>query len=279
MAEQVAAFQPFSCLDAIHHLCNRSRQNPTFIKKELETFVNEPFIATLKEYYYIVFEIVKNCQVPLCIIGRIKNSQRSQYMCLMDVRHLDNIFTNTNIPPLYWLFDVQNGVLLKETTKMSKMPILSYHERKYNQLSASLWDILQIPDCQHPEPQSSTELKQVLEKHNMLKDTNVFYCISIIPQQEMTWVMGHTETPTAPLCFFAYTKSDLSIGYAFRQPDRLNHHNVPFIPIEDELEDQQAPDSSTANRKTSVNVKMVGLLLAHKLGLCSQQERAMKKNM
>jgi hypothetical protein len=274
MAEQAAAYQPFSCLDAIQQLCKRSRQNSTLVQKEVETFINEPFIATYKKYYYIAFEIVKQCQVPLCIIGQIKNVQRYQYACLMDVRHLDSLFDKTTkLPPVYWLFDVASGVLLQETTKQSKIPTLTYHEKKYNKLSASLWDILQVTTSDIPldEPQSSTELQQVLQKHNLLKDTNVFYCISIVPQQEMPWVMGHTESPIAPLCFFAYTKPDLSIGYGFRQPQKLNYHNVPCI--EDEAQEyDDHPDPSTANRKTAVNVKMSGLLLAHTLGLCSQQE-------
>jgi hypothetical protein len=270
----MTTYQPFSCLDAIQHLCKRSKQNSALIQKKLETFMNEPFIATLSNFNYIVLEIIQQCQVPLCIIGQITNVQQHQYACLMDVRHLDSLFDKTTkLPPVYWLFDVASGVLLRETTKQSKMPTLSYQVWKYNQLSASLWDILQVTtDSDTREPQSSAELSRVLEKHNLLKDTNVFYCISIAPQQEMPWVTGHTESPNAPLCFFAYTKLDLSIGYAFRQPQKLtHHHNVAYI--EDERkEDGPDPDPSTANTETAVNVKLSGLLLAHTLGFCSQQK-------
>lgn len=271
MAE-TATFAPFSCHDAIYHLCKRSRVNKTFIVNESESFLHESFIDVWKHHHYVAFEIVKLCQVPLCIIGRINNSQRSQHVCLMDVRHLD-IFKNQT-SPLFWIIDMQTGVLLKETTKRFKIPTLSYHEKKYNQLAASLWDILQVPeDEDQEEPQSADDLKQVLQKHNLFEDTNVLYCISIQPQQEMPWVMGHTATPVAPLCFFAYTKSDLSIGYAFRQPEKLNHHSMPmFADNELDQDNQPIPDASSANKKTAVSVKMVGLLLAHKLGLCSDEE-------
>ena len=46
---------------------------------------------------------------------------------------------------------------------------------------------------------------------------------------------------------------------------------MSFDILEDENE-QEMPDPNTANRKISVNVKVTGLLLAHKLGLCTHEE-------
>ena len=56
------------------------------------------------------------------------------------------------------------------------------------------------------EPQSAQELKHILEKYNLLSQTNVFYCVTIVPQQELPWVMGHSDTPNAP-CAFLHTQN------------------------------------------------------------------------
>ena len=161
--------------------------------------------------------------------------------------------------------------VFKGNYKKHKIPPLFFYDKKYGGLSASLWDILQLPQKKHqPEPQSAKDLKNVLEKYNLLTETNVFYCITLVPQHEMPWITGHTDTPIAPLCFFAYTKSDLSIGYAFRQPKKLNHHSLPTW-IED-VDSDVEPDPFTLNRRTSVNVKLSGLLLAYSLGMCLVQE-------
>lgn len=273
MAAEPEQYSPFSCRDAIHHLCKRSRKKSAPIEHVLHSFLSESLLSVYKTHFYMVYELIKLCQVPICIIGRKQTSQRSSYACLVDVRHLDKEFVLPHVQPIYWIMDMHSERLLKETTKRAKIPALHYHDNKLKQLSASLWDILQLPqNAGMPEPQSANELKQVLAKHNLLTETNVFYCITLVPQQEMVWITGHNDSPIAPLCFFAYTKSDLSIGYAFRQPDRLDKHSLPMIEEEEETQqNEEVPDASTANRRTSVNVKLAGLLLAHTLGLCSQE--------
>lgn len=105
--EETAKYAPFSCRDAIYHLCKRSRQNETFIKKELQSFLHESFVDLWKNHFYVIFEIVKLCQVPLCIIGKINNSQRSQYFYLLDVRHIDIGGAKSRVQPLFWNIDIQ----------------------------------------------------------------------------------------------------------------------------------------------------------------------------
>lgn len=287
MATDKDQYSPFSCRDAIHHLCKKSRKSTKCIENEINIFLDESFISVLKSNFYIVYELIKLCQVPLCVIGRKQNQQRHQYQCLIDVRHLSDLFApssssaaaaaavKSTIAPLYWIIDMASGVFLKETTKREKIPRLSYHEKKYRGLKASLWDILQVsdPDKQgeQGEPQSAKDLQRVLEKFNLLEQTNVHYCITLFPQYEIPWVIGHFESTIAPLCFFAYTKADLSIGYAFRQPYRLNQHTLPVAECSD-VQDETEPDPMTANRRLAVNVKLTGLLLAYTLGMCLLSE-------
>lgn len=263
---------PFSCRDAIHHLCKRSKVPQTFILKELEVYLDDPLLVLCKKHLYVMFELLKLCQVPLCIIGRKKNAHNVLHACLVDVRHLDTIFYKKNVGSLYWIIDMQTGHFVKETTKKEKIPTLNYHYSKQQRLQASIWDILQVDDeTNQPEPQTLKELVFVLEKYNLLTQTNVFYCISIIPKQIIPWLINYTDTPNAPICFEAYTKSDLSIGYAFRQPEKLDLHNLPLFNYEPDPLDEP-PDASTANRRTSVSVKLSGLTLAHSLGFLSKDD-------
>jgi hypothetical protein len=271
----VATSTPFCCRDAIRQLCKRSQlKNTAFIENEIYFYVDECLVTVIKKHFYAAFELFKLCRVPVCIIGRKIVGDKNKYSCLLDIRHLDSVFTLKHIKPLYWIIDTDSGVLLKETTKAFKIPPLNYYKRKYHQLSASLWDILQLPVKHklHPEPQSAQELKQILLKYNLLSQTNVFYSIMLVPQHELPWVMGHTDSQVAPLCFFAYTKPDLTIGYAFRQPGKLNHFNLPMFEEECRNLEDSIPDASTVNRRTSVSVKLGGLLLAHKLGICTKEE-------
>ena len=274
MATTTGEFKAFSCRDAIHHLCKRSRQKTSYVEKELDYVLNQGLLEVLKSHIYVVFELIKLCKVPICIIGRKQNTDRTRYACLLDVTKLDNSFPRqAKVPPLYWILDMETGVFLKETTKMQKIPILNYYNRKYSGLKASLWDILQLSNMDNvPEPQNAFELKQTLEKYNLLSQTNVYYCISLVPQQEMPWVMGHFDSLVAPLCFLAYTKPDLTVGYAFRQPKNISHHSLPIFEEKREFEDCPEPDANTSNRRVSVNVKMTSLLLAYKLGLCHYQD-------
>ena len=86
-----------------------------------------------------------------------------------------------------------------------------------------------MPESHLAEPQNLKELVSVLQKYNLLAQTNVFYTISLIPKQIIPWLINYTDTPHAPICFEAYTKADLSIGYAFKQPEKLHLQNLPFL--------------------------------------------------
>ena len=64
----------------------------------------------------------------------------------------------------------------------------------------------------------------------------------------------------------------MTVGYAYRQPEKLDQHSITYWAPDDDLEDTlEPPDATTANRRLSVHVKMTGLLLAHKLGILSQE--------
>lgn len=265
-------YTPFSCRDAIRHLCKRSNKSEKKVTRALTDFANETLLSLFKYHYYALFELVKLCQISLCIIGKKCNANhRNVYGCLLDTRYLVNVFPPSK--PVYWIIDMDTGVLLKETTKRKKIPELQMYREKLLGLKASLWDILQIPGMENvSEPQSASDLKKVLQKNNLLSTTNVLFCISIVPQQEMPWVIGHQDSATAPLCFFAYTLADLSVGYAFRQPKKITPHSMSMnFDIEEETH-QNVPDPSTLNRRLSVNIKMSGLLLAYKLGACQLEE-------
>lgn len=260
MAGDEEQFQPFTCRNAIYHLCKKSRKSKATIEESLSPWLDDSLVSLCENKLFVVYELLQYCQVPVCIIGQKKNKHKY----LMDVRHL---YTKTK--PLFWIIDVDTGVFLKETTRKDKVPKLTYHNQKYKGLNASLWDILQIPGDE--EPQSAQEMIELLEKHQLLTQTNIFYCISLVPQQEMPWVMGHLDSPCPPICFFAYTKADLSIGYAFKQPKQIDALPLCNQNIENTELD---PDSSTANRKCAVSVKLTGLLLAYSLGVCMQSEMA-----
>lgn len=269
MAEEKGQYLPFSCHNAIYHLCKKARKSTVHLENELHVWLNVSFVDLIKHSFYVVYEILQFCQIPLCIIGQ-KQYKQNQYQCLVDVRH---IFSQNGLKkPIYWVIDVNTGVFLRETTKKEKLPNLSYHERKYNGLKASLWNILQISNQNNQdEPQNAQDLQNILVQHDLLAQTNVFYCIALSPQHEIPWVMGHTETTCAPICFFAYTKSDLSIGYAFRQPKKLNSQTMQMN-IDEANVNEDEPEPDTLNRRCAVNVKMTGLLLAYSLGLCLQPE-------
>lgn len=293
MAKEIEPCAPFSCHDAINLLCKRSRRSTKPIVNELSSYLNIPLISLYKSNFYVLFELVKLCGVSLCIIGQKTFPTRKKYACLLDMRYIDEFFPLTR--PVYWLIDQNSKKLLTETVKSKKIPTLNSHVKRLGRLKSSLWDILQVKNNETvPEPQNGKDLKQVLEKYNLLHSTHVSFCISISPQHDILWIKGHTTSPVAPLSFFAYTKHDLSIGYTFRQPKHLTHHSLdpsknqskygksdedsikPKADKDDKVEEEEEndlpPDPNTANRRISVNVKLTGLNLAHTLGICTHDE-------
>ena len=134
MAAENATFSPFSCHDAMYHLCKRSRKKMSLIQQELNYYLHESFVTMCKSHFYVIYELIKMSQVPLCAIGRKRCGTRHQYLCLVDMRHTLPI--KSNIPPLYWIIDVDTGLLLKKQHKCPK-----YHAS--TTMSESMLDLQQ----------------------------------------------------------------------------------------------------------------------------------------
>ena len=94
-----------------------------------------------------------------------------------------------------------------------------------------------------------------------------------IPPDEVIWYMGNTESTIADITFYAYTKEDFTLGYAFQQPQSLNKHNI--IPTGAFSEAKSVPIPETANRQKSVSVILTGLTLSYYLGCCTHEEMKM----
>ena len=80
------------------------------VNVKLADYIQDPLLELYKNHYYIVFELVKLCQVSLCIIGQKEYSGRNFFACLLDTRHLENLFP-ANSQPVYWIIDMDTGAL------------------------------------------------------------------------------------------------------------------------------------------------------------------------
>lgn len=267
MADIIATTTPLLCRDVVTMLCKRQCNLLASITQQYAHVLQSSLLDMFQHDFCTTFQVLRLCSVPILIAGRKRMGSIYEHTLLIDVRHLPEM--SASMPCQYWIIDMESGALVLHTTKRRKMPQLILQRKLYKGKTAKLADILQVSETDiyggTREPTTLDELIALLTHLGMADITCVEYIISFKPFQAYPWYRGNIGALIAPFTVYAYTKSNLDIGYCFHH---VNKKPMPII--EDKLPD--IPNPASLNRRSSVSVKLKGLCLAHALGVCCMDQ-------
>ena len=227
MDEEVESTLPFTFRDLIYALCKKSRRSPRALEENYENCLSTSVLQLVNDVTPVFYGVGFMAGIRYMLLGRkITKKRHHMYDYLYDFRFAEHQDYNDALSPLYITIDMDTGSLATMTQNRENVPPLTYFHTKRGGISASLWDILQLPQCQgQAEPQSPEELKQVLVDHDLYHNISVTYCVNLKQDGMHPFLSKYPTTPEegnahALLKFWAYPKSAATIGYAFKQPPK-----------------------------------------------------------
>ena len=255
MATQ-GTMSPFLCHDAIKQVFKWRRNGIKKFTQQFSAILDQPVVDLVKSNFAAIYQLSVQSGTRLVIIEKQNNHMKR---LLVDLRHHQDISFTKNV--LYWLIDINTKELLLQTQDPNRLPkVIEQHKSETFQL---------FPDGENP--QTLDELRTTCSKYNLLKNTHVWFQVCFSNNCLMPWLIEEHNFEPPKYEVVAYCKSDLTIGYRFKEKVKKNKKTfMPGWMLQDEEDD--IPTLEHANRRSSVNVKLTGLNLALCLNVINHEE-------